>query len=120
MASPFAGYDGWECPAARKGVSRLEGPHVEILYLQPIEKGIIVRRLFVVAVVLLVGIAGLGFYQGWFRYSTDKRDDKVDIRLTVDEQKFRADEEKAKDLGRKAKEEFGDRTDKANDQPRQP
>ena len=51
------------------------------------------NRLLIVLVLLAACVAGLGFYQGWFR---------------VDQDKIQQDEEKAKeklqDLGQKAKE----------------
>ena len=55
------------------------------------------RRLLVVLVVLLAGIVGLGFYQGWFRVSTASTDDKVNTTITIDKDKLQADEQKAKE-----------------------
>jgi hypothetical protein len=34
------------------------------------------KALLIVVVLLLVGIAGLGFYQGWFHFSTNGTDRK--------------------------------------------
>ena len=77
--------------------------------------------LFVV-VLLVVGIAGLGFYGGWFLFSsdTDKADHKVNATFTVDEDKIREDKEKVQDIGQQAKEETGDAIDqsKQQDEPR--
>ncbi|MGA2033275.1 MAG: hypothetical protein ABSG68_13535 [Thermoguttaceae bacterium] len=74
------------------------------------------RTLFVVAVVLLVCIAGLGFYRGWFGLSTDNTDHKPSATFTMDKDKIHADEDIARDkvqgLGRKVKEKTGDLTDK--------
>jgi len=74
------------------------------------------RRLLIVFVLLVVGIVGLGFYQGWFRVSTDGTDDKPSATITVDKGKIHADEEKAKEkvqgFGQKVKEKTGDPTDK--------
>jgi hypothetical protein len=53
------------------------------------------KRLLVILVLLVVGIAGLGFYLGWFRIGSDSSDGKAHITLTVDQQKFKADEDKA-------------------------
>ncbi|MEN6494277.1 MAG: hypothetical protein ABFD16_08295 [Thermoguttaceae bacterium] len=55
------------------------------------------KTLLVVVVVLLVGIAGLGFYRGWFALSTDGTDHKPSATITVDKDQIHADEEKARD-----------------------
>jgi len=39
-------------------------------------------------ILLLVGIAGLGFYQGWFKLSSDKGDQKSSVTFSVDENKM--------------------------------
>jgi hypothetical protein len=46
------------------------------------------RRLLVVLVVLLAGVAALGYYRGWFTVSTNA--------VTLDKEKLQEDEEKAK------------------------
>jgi hypothetical protein len=73
--------------------------------------------LFVV-VLLVVGVVGLGFYRGWFLFSsdTDKADHKVNATFTVDEDKIREDKEKVQDLGQQAKEETGDAIDQSEQQ----
>ena len=60
--------------------------------------------------VLLLCLVGLGFWRGWLALSShggDKESNKVDIHLTVDPDKAKADVEKAKDktteLGDRAK-----------------
>lgn len=55
------------------------------------------KTLLVVAVLLLVGIAGLGFYQGWFRVSTEGTEQESSTTITVDKDKFQADKEEAKE-----------------------
>jgi hypothetical protein len=74
------------------------------------------KRLFVVAVVLLVCIAALGFYRGWFDFSTNSTDQKPSATITVDKDKFHADEEKVQgkmhDLGQNVKERTGNGTEK--------
>ncbi len=69
------------------------------------------RALLVVVVLLFVGIAGLGFYRGWFHLSTNSTDQKPSATITVDKDKIHADEEKAKDtvqgLGQEVKEKTG-------------
>src|SRR5262245_8050174 len=64
----------------------------------------IVRKLFVVLVVLAIGVAALGFYRGWFNVEWEKRPDgKGQITGTVDEEKIKQDrkaaEERVRDLG---------------------
>ena len=74
------------------------------------------KTLLVVVVLLLAGIAGLGFYQGWFRLSADGSDQQPSATFTVDKDKIQADGEAAKDtvqgLGQDVKEETGDLTEK--------
>ena len=74
------------------------------------------RALLVVVVLLLVGIAGLGFYRGWFHLSTNSTDQKPSATITVDKDKMHADGEKAKEtvqgLGQEVKEKTGDLTEK--------
>jgi hypothetical protein len=56
-----------------------------------------VKTLRFVVALLLVGIAGLGFYQGWFRISTDGTGQESSATITVDKDKIHADEEMAKE-----------------------
>lgn len=80
------------------------------------------KTLVVVIVLLLIGIAGFGFYRGWFRVSTDNTDNKVNTTITVDKDKIHEDEQKAKEkvqaFGHKAKESTGQETGK--EQERRP
>jgi hypothetical protein len=82
------------------------------------------RGFLVVMVLLAVGVGVLGFYQGWFRLSTDTTDHQSNVTVTVDQDKFQKDKEKAQekvhDLGHKAKEKTGDRTEKGNESDGQP
>ena len=54
------------------------------------------RTVFVL-VLILAGIAGLGFYRGWFRVTSDSAGDKSNVTVTVDKDKIQQDKEKAKD-----------------------
>ena len=54
------------------------------------------KTLFGVAFLLLVGIVGLGFYLGWFHLSTYSTGQTSSATITVDRDKIRADEGKAK------------------------
>ena len=75
------------------------------------------KNLLVVIVLLLVGIACVGFYQGWFSLSTNNSDQNPSATISVDRNKIKEDEDKAKEkiqaFGHKAKETTGDLTDKA-------
>jgi hypothetical protein len=77
------------------------------------------KGFLLVCVMLVACVVGLGFYQGWFHLSTDSADDKSNVTLTVDQDKFKKDEEKAKekiqDLGHQVKEKTTARTEKAKD-----
>jgi hypothetical protein len=53
------------------------------------------NRIFVVLILLVVGIACLGFYRGWFHVGSESGDGKANITLSVDKQKIKADEDKA-------------------------
>jgi hypothetical protein len=61
------------------------------------------RAILIFVVLLLVGIAGLGFYRGWFQVSSDRdnAENKVNTTFTVDEDKIREDKEKCKNSGNK-------------------
>jgi hypothetical protein len=61
-----------------------------------------------VLVLVVAGVAGLGFYQGWWRLSTGGTDGNAKFPVTVDKEKIEQDKEKAKEkvqeLEQKAKE----------------
>ncbi len=83
------------------------------------------NRLFGTLFVLLICVAGVGFYRGWFSVSThgtDAENHNVDVSLSVDTDKVKADAETVKEkaveltgeasseaskLGDQAKEKFG-------------
>ena len=71
------------------------------------------RKLLFAAMLLIAGIAGAGFYRGWFQYSSDSSDHKSNATITMDKDKILADEqkgkEKMKDFGRELKKTGGDR-----------
>lgn len=76
------------------------------------------KALVIVVLVLLVGIASLGFYRGWFEISTNRTDEKPSTTFTVDREKILSDEQLAKDkvqgLGQRAKEKTSNLTDKVS------
>jgi hypothetical protein len=76
------------------------------------------RNVLFVLVLLVAGVICLGFYLKWFNVSSDQSDGQRHITLTVDEDKVKADETKAKEsiqgVGHKAKEKVGASTDKSS------
>ena len=82
------------------------------------------KRLLFVVILLLVGIVGVGFYRGWFGLSTNNTDHTSSATITVNQDKIRQDETKAKekvqDLEQKAKEKTGVGADKVKEPERQP
>jgi hypothetical protein len=50
------------------------------------------NRLIIVVVLIVVAIAGLGFYLGWFNIASDSDGGKGHITLTVDKDKIQGDE----------------------------
>lgn len=82
------------------------------------------KTLFAVVVLLLIAIAGVGFYRGWFQLSTDTANQKPNATISVDKDKIHADEQTAKDkvqgLGQEAKAKIGDRASKAKGPERRP
>jgi hypothetical protein len=73
------------------------------------------RTLAVVIVLVLVVVAGLGFYRGWFSLSTGNTDHKPSATITVDKDKIQEDEQRAREkvhsFGQGAKESTGQRTE---------
>ena len=55
------------------------------------------KNLLVAIVVVLAGIAVLGFYRGWFHVSTQDAEHKTNITISVDKTKIADDEQKLKD-----------------------
>lgn len=70
------------------------------------------KTLLVVFALLLLGIAGLGLYRGWFTFSMMSTDQKPSATFTVDKDKIHADEERVKErlqgFGNKATGTTGD------------
>lgn len=59
-------------------------------------------RFLTVLVLVVAGVAGFGFYRGWFHLTSDRSADKSNITLTVDKDRIQQDKnaasEKARDL----------------------
>jgi len=58
------------------------------------------KRILSVVILLLIAVAAVGFFQGWFRFSRENTSDETNFTITVDEEKIRADKQKVQDLGR--------------------
>jgi hypothetical protein len=87
-------------------------------------KELMMNRFLVVLVLLVIAVVGLGFYMGWFRLSSDQKDEKTNINLTIDEDKFRKDKdrmiEKVQEAGESVKEKTKTATEKVKDKTSQP
>ena len=57
------------------------------------------KRFCSLLIVLVIGVAGLGFYRGWFTVSESREavSHKVDVHVTVDPDKVKADAQTVKD-----------------------
>lgn len=77
-----------------------------------------------VLLLLVIGVVGLGFYLGWFNFSTGGTEQNPSATISVDRDKIRKDEEAAKkklrDAGQAVKEKIGSKTEKNNDDSSQP
>jgi preprotein translocase subunit SecF len=65
------------------------------------------KRFLVAVLLVLIAVGGMGYYLGWFNFGSDHTSGTDKITFTVDENKIKEDEQKAKDkvhdLGQKAK-----------------
>ena len=80
------------------------------------------KRLYVVLIVLVLLVVGVGFYRGWFALSSpgaDQGSNQVNVNLTMDGDKMRQDaaavKNKATELTGTAAPSAGERGDPAND-----
>lgn len=80
------------------------------------------NRLFAFLIVVVICVAGIGFYRSWFTVSSPNssaESHKVDINLSVDPDKVKADAEivkdKAAELTGQAKEEAHELIDQPSD-----
>jgi beta-lactam-binding protein with PASTA domain len=78
------------------------------------------KWLIVVVVLLVAGVVGVGFYQGWLNVSTGGADHHPSVTVGVDENKIQADKKKLENLGEKAKEDASGPTGKVKDQEPRP
>lgn len=77
------------------------------------------KGLLVVLVLVVVCVLALGFHQGWFRLARETGDAKVNVTLTVDQDKIKDDTHKAEqrlqDLGHGVKEKISPTADPGKD-----
>lgn len=57
-------------------------------------------RIFLVLVVVVAGVAGLGFYRGWFHLTSDRTSDTSNVTLTVDQGRIQEDKNAMRDKAR--------------------
>jgi hypothetical protein len=77
------------------------------------------RGFLTLLVVVALCIIGVGLYRGWFQFSTERKDDKPTVSFSVDEQKLKADEEKAKEKIQDLEHKLRERTSGKTDQPKE-
>lgn len=82
------------------------------------------KRIVVALLLLVVGVVALGFYQGWFHFSTEQAGDKSSMTFTVDQDKIRKDKdqamEKVQGAGESIKEKTGSTTEKVKEETSKP
>jgi hypothetical protein len=104
-----------------RSAPRARGPlQIYGLFFDPRDEVLIVKGLFAVLLVVVLGVAGLGFYQGWFQLSSHNTESKSNVTLSVDQDKIRADEEKVKDKVRELGQKVKETTDSGNRKERVP
>jgi hypothetical protein len=76
-------------------------------------------RMLLVRALIVAIVAGLGFYRGWFHFSSGSDDTKAHITVSVDKDQIQKDKDKAvdkvKDLGQQAKDKVATTTQKAQE-----
>jgi len=76
-------------------------------------------RMFLVLAVIVAGVVGLGFYMGWFHFSSGSDDNNAHVTVSVDKGQIQKDKDKAvdkaQDLGQQAKDKVATATRKARD-----
>ena len=76
------------------------------------------RMLLVLALIVAV-VAGLGFYRGWFHFSSGSNDKNAHVTVSVDKDQIQKDKDEAVDkvqeLGQQAKDKVATTTQKAQE-----
>jgi hypothetical protein len=71
------------------------------------------RKLLLLVVLAVAGIAGVGFQRGWFHLTSEvDGDNKQNVTLTVDKNKIHEDEGKAADKAQQAKDKVAGEVEK--------
>jgi len=72
-----------------------------------------------VLALILAGVVGLGFYLGWFHFSSGSDDKNAHITVSLDKDQIQKDKDKAvdkvQDLGQQAKDKVATTTQKAQE-----
>ncbi len=76
-------------------------------------------RMLLVLVLIVAVVAGLGFYMGWFHFSSSSDSRDAHVTVSVDKGRIQEDKDKAvdtgKDLGQQVKDEVATATRKARE-----
>jgi hypothetical protein len=68
------------------------------------------KRLIIALVVLVVGVAALGYYEGWYQASTRQSDHKAELNITIDKDKIHDDAERTKQAAENAGKDLIDKS----------
>ncbi len=80
------------------------------------------RKVYVVLLLLVVAVVGLGFYRGWFGFATssDPETGKTEAQFSIDKDKMKTDVQKTKEtvggVARQAKEKVADAAGQTKEQ----
>ena len=78
------------------------------------------KRVFIVLVLIVVGVAALGLYRGWFHVASDSDAGKRSVTVSMDQGKIEEDKDKAvgkvEDAAHQAKESAAATTQKTKEQ----
>ena len=76
-------------------------------------------RIFLVLVLIVAVVAGLGFYMGWFHFSSGSDGNSAPITVSMDKGQIQKDKDnvvdKVEDLGHQAKDKVATTTQKAQE-----
>lgn len=64
------------------------------------------KRICTAVACLAVGVAVVGHFLGWYHVTTEKEGTQLDVHVTIDEAKIRADEVRAKEQLRRYGQQF--------------
>ena len=77
------------------------------------------RRMLLGLALIVAVVAGLGFYRGWFHFSSGSDDNNAHVTVSVDKGQIQEDKDKAvdkvQDLGQQAKDQAATTTQKAQE-----